>query len=59
MIVLAPDGVAVMVLVVVVRAVKGVVHAHNDKQEPGEDGEDLVGQKIAARELFAFCEWIV
>jgi hypothetical protein len=43
MIVLAPDGVIVMVLVVVLRAVKGVVHTHNDKQEPGEDSEDLVG----------------
>lgn len=43
MIVLAPDGVVVVVLVVVLRAVKGVVHAHNDKQKPGEDSEDFVG----------------
>lgn len=43
MVVLAPDSVVVVALVLVMRLVKSVVHTHNDKYQPREDGEDLVG----------------
>ena len=34
MVILAPDSVVMVVLVLVMRLVKGVVHTHNDKYQP-------------------------
>lgn len=42
-IVLAPDSMIVVVLIVIMRAVEGIENAHDDEEEPREDGEDLVG----------------
>jgi hypothetical protein len=57
--VLPPDGMAVVIMLAVMWRVEGVISSGNDKEEPCDDGENFVGQKIGRRELFAFGERVV
>jgi hypothetical protein len=59
MIVLAPNRMAVVVVLAVLRACKGIVDSCYDDEQPGNDSKDLVGGQVGAGELAALCEGIV
>lgn len=59
MVILSPYRVAVVVVLAVRRALEGVVCSNDHQEEPGKDGEDLVGQEVLSSEFLAFCEWVV
>lgn len=59
MIVLAPYGVAAVLVFAIFWAIEGVDGSDNHQQQPGNDGKDFVGNEVAPREFFPFDERIV
>lgn len=59
MVILTPDGVALMLVFAVGWCVEGVVCSDNHYEQPCNDGQDLVGDEIAPTEFFAFGEGVV
>ena len=58
-IILSPDCVAVVMLCAVGWLLECVECAGNDEDEPGNNGQDLVGQEVSLGEFLAFGEWVV
>jgi hypothetical protein len=59
MTVLSPYCVAVVLVAAIFWMSEGIVGSNDHKKEPGNDGEDLVGNQVVAGELFPFGKGIV
>jgi len=57
--VLSPYCMAVMVVVAVCRSIERVVESCDDHKQPGDNGQDLIGDQGTFVELGAFRKWIV
>ena len=57
--VLVPDAAALMRVCTVCWAIESVVSAWYEDQQPRDNGENLVRQKIARGELLPFGEWVI
>ena len=58
-IVLSPYGMALVIVLALLRSLNCVIHSNNHHQEPCYDCEDLVGREVGFRELRPFGERVV
>ncbi len=59
MIVLSPDSMTTLMRRAIGRRLEGIESSKYDQQQPGNNGEDLVGYEVSLGEFFALCEWVV